>query len=180
MPDFKGETTFFSLPANSPHYAGVGRVASEWARLEWDIDRTSWVLAGVKEEQGACMTAQIGSIQLRLRTLIALAQLDNQPTKNISALNKFATDCNPIAIKRNRAIHDAWWLGSTTKKPAQLRLTADKKLDYRFREAPEGELEAIKEEIKALAARFHEIQTAMFIARRRYVSFSTSPGTSEK
>lgn len=128
------------------------------------IDRAIWLLAKLPDEVGACVTAQFGGIHPRLRALIALAQLKGVPQPNINELNKFYNESSSLVLKRNRAVHDAWWISSPSGTVAQLRLVADKKLDYRFKPASMADMEALAEEIKEHDIRFFRIEQQMFAA----------------
>ncbi|WP_428660456.1 hypothetical protein [Reyranella sp.] len=176
--DFEGEVVMASLPDSSPIYAIVGRIASRWGKLEWEVDRLSWLLAGLRrDEPGACMTAQILGIHNKLRALISLARLNEAPQSIIDDLNKFSNEAIPITMKRNRAVHDSWWMGAKTKKVGQLRLTADKRLDYRWKEITEEEMIGIESDVKKLAQKFFKIDMAIHIfwKQRKRVRRKASP-----
>jgi hypothetical protein len=63
-----------SMPQDLPseYYEIVGRVASDWAGLEYCINEAIWMTADVSPALGACMTAQIFNINGRLIALVAL------------------------------------------------------------------------------------------------------------
>lgn len=164
MVDFLDEKSFRALPENSPFYSVVGRIASAWARMEWSIDMAIWEMANVPHETGACITAQFGGVHSRLRALIALVHLNGLGSFT-NELNKFYQDSNEVVLKRNRAVHDAWWVSSPSGTVAQLRLTADKKLDYRFRATSMLEMDEIAAAIKAHDERFTNIWMRLRAAR---------------
>jgi hypothetical protein len=137
-----------------PALALVGRIASSWAILEGAMDVTIWWLADVKEEEGACITAQLVSIHSRLRAIIALARLKSCPKIVIDRLNKFSSDSERIVRLRNRAIHDPWYRGLETGQLAQHKLTAEKELIMEMTPRSIADLERTLSEIQQLRSRF--------------------------
>ena len=151
MPDvFDNETHFLDLKEDDPHFAAIGRVASAWALFEFHINSAVWDLSHLNSEQGACITAHIYNVNSRIKALLALVGIvhDQLPesvrmadAKNPDSLpklkkklKKLADDrIEPLSRKRNRVIHDAWMVGKKTGQVAQLRLTAERELDYGFR-----------------------------------------------
>ena len=57
-----------------PLMAGIGRVATVWAKLEFLINEMIWDLANVDINCGACITAQLTTPVSRMRTLISLVR----------------------------------------------------------------------------------------------------------
>ncbi len=90
------------------HLEYVGIIASAWATLEMDVDSTSCVLAGIPHEVGACFTANLGSIHLKLRTLRALVELRGGSKKLLTSITAYQGKISGTAEKRNRAVHDPW------------------------------------------------------------------------
>ena len=60
----------------------------------------------------------------------------------------------PVSRERNRIIHDTWMYGKTTGAIAQIRATADRKLDYGFRPADLGKIDATHKRILQLDREF--------------------------
>jgi threonine dehydrogenase-like Zn-dependent dehydrogenase len=159
MPDtddqFKDEVAFEELKPNSKHYTKVGRIASEWARFEFEIDRFIWSLANDTDEKGACVTAQMMGSGPRLRAALALCELSGViSTHLMSQLRRFANDNEALVQLRNRAVHDPWVVGVKTKRRGQIRLTANKKLDYRLHAQTLDDLDAILSKIEGHVERF--------------------------
>ena len=68
----------------NPDYAIlIGRVASSWSAVEANINFATWAVAGIAPALGACMTAQINSLDGRLRALLALLKLRRAPASLI-------------------------------------------------------------------------------------------------
>jgi len=97
-----------SPPRQPSHAECVGLICSAWARLELNIDVTTWQLAGLQHNAGACITANFISIHPKLKSLIALCRLRGISITTISRLNRFHNGLYGTAEKRNRAVHDAW------------------------------------------------------------------------
>lgn len=99
-------------PPSTPHYPNhieyVGIIASAWARLEFSVDSTSWRLAGIKPEIGACFSANLGSIHLKLRSLYALLELQGASPEMLKRVRAFQNRISGTADKRNRVVHDPW------------------------------------------------------------------------
>src|ERR1700751_209257 len=105
-----------------------------------------WSLANMEDEEGACVTAQIMGAAARLRALCALVGLQKGITPAlIKDLKRFTSDTGGLTEQRNRIVHDSWMMGRRTKKVAQLRVTANQKLDYGFRPRTLEELEHFHE-----------------------------------
>lgn len=72
------------------HYAAVGRVAATWASFEHEIQNQIWIIAGVSNSVGACMTAQIGNSGRLLDCLIALLGVKGVSDDQLRPLRSFA------------------------------------------------------------------------------------------
>src|SRR5271168_909763 len=87
--DEKGKWKFSFIP----EYADcIARVATVWARLEYDVSVSIWALADVRPAIGACLTSQIFTLRSKLDALIALAKLRKVNAAIIKKINKFADD----------------------------------------------------------------------------------------
>jgi hypothetical protein len=113
-------------------YIAIGSVANAWANLEFDINETIWELANVEQTAGACITAQIVPIGGRIRSLVSLIALRGGQMDLLKKVNQFAKTADGFGRRRNRIIHDPWYIREDTKEPHQLRITADKALDFDF------------------------------------------------
>jgi hypothetical protein len=99
--------------ASEFHFPGefadcVAKVAANWSALEYMINATIWELAEVRPSLGACLTAQIGTVQARLSALLALMKLRRVDTKLLKKVNRFAERVRGPNELRNRIIHDQW------------------------------------------------------------------------
>ncbi len=110
-------------------YELIGRVVSDWSALELLVNDCIWAFSGVPFGFGACMTSQIYNIDARFRALVAAMRLRQAPETLIKKVNKFHENSRTAAQKRNRVVHDIWYLDET-RSAAQLTITADKKLVF--------------------------------------------------
>jgi hypothetical protein len=118
-----GKTLLGSVPPTDPaiiyhteeqlaermHYAAIGRVASYWSFFEVIVDMWSMRLAGIHYRRGLCL-AQISGIGRKLDAFISLARLRDLPLGVPDKLNKFAESAQGLSEKRNRLVHDVWFL----------------------------------------------------------------------
>ncbi|WP_372785807.1 hypothetical protein [Phenylobacterium sp.] len=135
------------LPAD--HLAAIGRIANAWAYLEFAIDNTTWQLAGVPDMVGACMTAQMFSIQPKMRALISLAELRGISAATLSRLRKFNGDrIGGLQEARNRSVHDTRVMHTRTGKVTRLQVTAHGPLVFGFQFEPIAELHKIRKRVE--------------------------------
>jgi len=152
MHNFEDETHFYPLKNGDPHYEAIGRVASAWSFFDFHINRLIWHLSSIDDERGACVTSNMVSTPSRVNSLTALLELECEihaepklhdgrfRQDSLLALTKKLRDMarkriHPHSQERNRIVHDTWMYGKTTGLVAQIRATADKRLDYGFRAA---------------------------------------------
>ena len=90
------------------HIDYVGLIATRWAFLEFIIDSTIWRLANIQSEIGGCLTANLQSIHLKLRSLRALAEYHGASKKLLKDFASFQSRISGTADKRNRAVHHPW------------------------------------------------------------------------
>jgi hypothetical protein len=86
----------------------IAKVAANWSALEYMINATIWELAEVRPSLGACLTAQIMTVNGRLAALLALMKLRRVDTKLLKKVNRFAERVRAPQELRNRIIHDQW------------------------------------------------------------------------
>jgi hypothetical protein len=159
---------FWALPKNeelanndralAPFFEEVGRIASNWANLEFQIEHTIWQLAEVVHIAGACITSQLSGIGARLRVLTALARLRGCSERTIKGINSFDGAIQPTLLKRNRVVHD-WWGVANTGEIAQMRATLlGKKAEFKLNITAVAELQAIVKEISKRSGEFSELR----------------------
>ncbi|MGB8843283.1 MAG: hypothetical protein WCC64_19685 [Aliidongia sp.] len=103
------------------YHAYVGRIASVWAMLEFRIDQLLWLMVGVDQTYGACLTSQMMGTTPRLRSLRALMELRGSSPELIKEIKSLTGSIIVPQEDRNRAVHDPWFIGGTTKTASQIR-----------------------------------------------------------
>ena len=146
-----------------PQFADcIARVASVWARLEYDVSAVTWELADVRPALGACLTSQIFTLQNRLAALLALAKLRQLDPAIIKRINKFSEEVRVGQEIRNRIVHDQWLRDKRNLRAmGRLRITAAKKLDFAIQSIPLSELKADLEKLEKFHKKFLEIRDAI-------------------
>jgi hypothetical protein len=129
------------------------------ATLEFFINTAIWELMNVEQRTGACVTAQIMSIQPRLDAPISLVTLNGGKQSLIDDLNKFAAKAGSLARQRNRIVHDPWFVQGTTMEPYQFVSTAYKKLDFGFKHTPTDGLLSLQKKIHTLYHDFEKLHS---------------------
>ena len=148
-------------PHDPNHIEYVGIIASAWAQLEFYADSTSWRLASVPPEIGACFSANLGSIHLKLRSLYALLELRGASSKTLKEVRKFQNRISGTADKRNRVVHDPWvtavWPGG--QGMSQMVSRADQKgREFGPKIRPLAYLVEINQEIMKRTSEFFKIR----------------------
>lgn len=139
-------------------YELIGHISSDWATLEHFINESIWALADVEPAYGACMTAQIYTIEGRFRALLALLKKRRADTHTIALVNKFAESARGPNDKRNRIIHDPWGFGILTGSTFRIEITAARKLVFQLRRVDIAELEKDQEAIHDCVDKFVDIR----------------------
>ena len=98
----------FPTPHKATHFEYIGIISSAWAQLEFIIDGTTWRLGGITPNVGGCLSANLGSIHLKLRSLYALLELNNASKETLKKFRDFQNRISGTADKRNRVIHHPW------------------------------------------------------------------------
>lgn len=136
-------TVFDQPPDNHPIYNLVGRVAAEWARLEHELDLIIWALAGIVPERGSCFTAQIIGHSNRCFTIIALATHNGISQEIIDRVEKLRNRIFGISERRNRIIHDPWYVDYQGSMTAQFKSMPKKELKYGITEVADAEINSV-------------------------------------
>lgn len=111
----------------------IGKAASDWATLEFLMNNLIWTLADVPPAYGACLTAQIYSIDGRIKALLSLLELRKADKTSMGRVKKFADAVRGPAEKRNRLVHDPWGFGINTGEPSKIEVTANRRLVFKMR-----------------------------------------------
>jgi hypothetical protein len=116
---------YITPPPDHGIYQLIGRVAAEWSRLEHALDRIIWTLAEVLYPDGACITSQLMGATARYKVITA--QLNLRTTQDgrfkvyLPRIKTLRDRSYEPQEKRNRIIHDAWYLDAEEKAPGQFR-----------------------------------------------------------
>jgi hypothetical protein len=157
-------------------YPEVGRIAAVWAMMEWTMDRLIWDLAGVEQQLGACMTTQLNGPTPRLRTIKALAALLGAPQSTLTKINKFGRTMIAPQEERNRAIHDAWFVGMQTKVVHKMTVaTIDNRLTFEQKQSTVASLRETFDRSKKILMEFNSL-----VAEIRSSVQPTSPEIRQK
>jgi hypothetical protein len=143
----------------------VGRVAAEWARLEYSLDRVIWSLSYTICPRPACLTAQFMGTTPRYRALIAQLRLrscsEPEFAKYIPRIEKMMTQTYEPQDQRNRIIHDPWLVDVIHDEPAQFRSWPHKDPQYGIRDVDIANIKKTISDVVALRERaevlFNEI-----------------------
>jgi hypothetical protein len=137
-------------------YGIVGNICSDWAILEYEINKCIWRLAAIFHDQlGSCITAQIPGFNGRMEALILLARERGISNGYIKSLNKFLEDSRGLLEARNRAAHDP--VAIENGKHVQLQITARGKSVFEIREITREKLTKDRDDIDRLLKRFSVI-----------------------
>jgi hypothetical protein len=79
----QGDFTFIAAYADQ-----IAHGCNLWASLEYYINTSIWALADVEPAIGACMTAQMYTMNARLSALLALLKFRRADKKIIGRVNK--------------------------------------------------------------------------------------------
>ena len=146
----------------SVHYQAVGRIAAAWAYFESIIDYWLHDAAGIDEQTGVCLTAQMIGPRPRTDAYIALVKHKGADKKWYKILEDFAKDAQGLGEQRNGAIHDVWDLDEP-KTPKRREATARRALRVLDVHTPTRDLLDLESAIHDLWWRF-EMDIAMKIS----------------
>lgn len=155
------------LPDDHPFYALIGRVTAEWARLEHTLDQIIWDLSEGSVEALSCTTVQIMSHYPRFKAIKSLARYRGHSDALISDVNKTAGDIQNLSDKRNRYIHDAWFLQTSGDQEGNINeigqfksLSAQNK-KFGFHPISETEMTDFIRDIQEQAEKISELRQAL-------------------
>lgn len=134
-----------------PEFAeAIAEAATSWAALEYAVNAAIWVLADVKPGLGACLTAQIFTMNARMDALISLLNLRRVDKKLVKAANVFASSMREAQDARNRTVHDYWM--NDRHEPANMG-----KMIITAQRAPRFKIVSVKiEELRADVQKIHD------------------------
>jgi hypothetical protein len=156
-------------PEDHEIYSLVGRVASEWARLEYMLDLILADLAPLPPPRMACITAQLMGIWPRINSLIAILTQRSikEPNfeKYIKQVRSLGEDSRDISERRNRIIHDPWYVDPNTEATGQQksmpRQDKNYRLQYGIKDVNRKEIDETLSEIARLTKRANQLRDAL-------------------
>jgi hypothetical protein len=128
----QGAPPFGPLPDDHPFYQMVGRVAAEWAHLEHVLDEAIWDLAGLTPASGSCITAELRGTYARYKAILTLGTVAGISQKTLDKAEVQMGKSNGLGEKRNRLVHDPWFVESSSKAAGQFASMIWKKRQYGF------------------------------------------------
>ncbi len=140
------------------HISLVGRIAGNWAHLEFEIDFGIWHLANTHQQLAACITSQLMSIHPRLKAFIALVEVRAGSAASVKALKSFQGSIADLVELRNRTVHDPRFKQKDTNEIHRLEITAKPRVQFGFLPEPKKELEQTLERIRAKVIEFKELR----------------------
>jgi len=143
-----------------PEYAdAIASIATCWATLEYYVNHSIWIVAGLNSPTGACITSQIFNFQSRLAALLSLLKLYRAPDNIISRVNKFSDNIRGPQENRNRIVHDIWLIDNqNVGSMGRLETTASKKLQFSVKDVPLAQLKEIYAQLSASRLEFYNIR----------------------
>ncbi|MCC0035503.1 MAG: hypothetical protein H6887_09605 [Hoeflea sp.] len=130
---------YSKLPEDHPFYGMIGRVAALCADIEHTLDQIIWMLAELKDVQGACITSQMMGAGPRFRAIQLLCNLRNIRDEVINDIGTIAGHVQGSADARNRLVHDSWYTG--TAGVSQFRSMPSNKPEFGFVPITDKEIE---------------------------------------
>ena len=172
-PKEKLEIRVYSRPdGDHPIYAAVGNIAAEWAYFEHVLDQIIGdLLDNIDNARIACMTAQIMGAAPRYRAIIALLKLEESlprkadsspaPDSLINKVNSLQNRTYDIADRRNRIVHDPWYVQPTNDQPSQFRSMPSKEPRYGMKDVDRAYLSETYEKIVDLVVEASKLRVSV-------------------
>ncbi len=135
----------------------IGRVATEWADLELNLDCVVGILIGFHDVEAIfCVTAQNVNSARKLDALLSLAVLRKCPDNLLKKLRSFAGRTGEMQRMRNRIIHDPW-MATASGDRYRLQITAEKTLTIEHKKIPTQEVRDFAAKVKRHTNEFRQI-----------------------
>jgi len=135
------------LPDNHPFYILVGRVASEWAHLEHALDTIIWDLSDTDQRTGSCITGNLLGHWSRVNAIHALVAHKGGSDELLKRIETFGNRVSSLAKKRNRFVHDAWYIDDEGTATQFVSYSA-KERKFGHKDIDEGTMRTVCEDIR--------------------------------
>ncbi len=144
------------------HYCAVGRVAVEWSRFESYLGEMVRMLAGVDNEYGECITAQIPNLEKMLAALSVLSDLRRPGLANERSFKERLGFIQSLAHRRNQVVNDVWTFdpGAIVRWPTTFRKTHEQDLV----KMTTSEVEALASDIADFSVTFLNLRRELLIS----------------
>jgi hypothetical protein len=117
-----GWTVHASLPTNHPIHSLVGQVVVKWSEIDHALDRTISHLLNLDPRTGSSLRGQIQQTTGKIAAVVALCQQLKVDQALIADLNnQKIIEVQPCIDRRNRIIHDPWFVEEPNETIKQLR-----------------------------------------------------------
>lgn len=153
---------------NARHYYAIGRVVVVWARFESYLSETIRMLAGIDNEFGECIAAQILTLEAMLDALSTLSDLRCPGIAAESSFKERLELIQSLANRRDQVVNDIWTFdpGTTIRWPTTIR-----------RARQQGPVPMATSEVEALALEIEDFSIAFLSFRREFlISLGLWPG----
>jgi hypothetical protein len=124
------------LPADHLTHSLVGRVAADWAYVEHLLDVILWELG-----LDASLIAKIWKSDSKMEKILDLCTNKQMNKGILDEITKLRDQVKDLQNRRNRIVHDPWYIEDRTKIPQQYKLQSG------FHPANEADLKKTLEEI---------------------------------
>lgn len=162
-------TVYGKPPDEHKIYQIIGRVASEWSHLDHMLDLIISELTGLDDHTAACLTGQVLTTRAKYEAIIALLTRRTLSTGLIERAKKERSKSANLGKKRNRIVHDAWYLAVgdlATEQPKQFKTMAPDELTFGLHEPSDTEVQNTITEIRHRYDRTLELR-ALILAELR-------------
>ena len=146
-------------------HAEIGLVSSGWSMFEFQMNTCIWTLAGVNPVSGACITAQIFSINPRIDCLLSLMALREVDSKWIKRTNSFKQLAITTQEKRNRLIHDPIIYDLHSRQAGQIEITAKAKPVFRIKTLSLEDVVRVRRDVLHVLDQFGDIAEGVLATR---------------
>lgn len=150
-------------PSDHPIYAQVGLVAGRWSYVENVLDNIIWNLIGRDHTLTACLTGQFSGTFPRHNAIIAILKARGVLTTELQKrIHSERGSCNNTSAKRNRIVHDPWFLEIGGEVGAH-KSWPKEDLRYGIRKIPQSDID---DALKSINERMTEaVQLQIDLAR---------------
>jgi hypothetical protein len=172
-------------PSDHPIYNAIGKVASEWAYYEHLLDDIIKTLIITDPKLVASITAQIMGVSNRYRAIIALCTVHGLSKKVLEKVQSAQNRSFEPQERRNRIVHDPWFMDESTSQTGQFKSMPPKTLTYGVEpindEYIEKTLSLIADRIREASVLNEMIYDGLVTLRRRFPKprDASPPGTAE-